>query len=62
MVPVHPPVTDPALVASLRDDLVSSAYDVDGVEDVLGPLAASALHREQALPARRALAAAVAGK
>ncbi|MGW2091999.1 DUF7059 domain-containing protein [Promicromonospora sukumoe] len=59
---MHPPVTDPALVASLRDDLASSAYDVDGVEDVLGPLAASALHREQALPARRAVAAAVAGK
>ncbi|WP_165362406.1 DUF7059 domain-containing protein [Promicromonospora panici] len=59
---MQPPVTDPALVVSLRDDLVSSAYDVDGVEDLLGPLAAAALHREQALPARRALAAAVAGK
>jgi hypothetical protein len=55
-------VTDPALVASLRDDLVSSAYDVDGVEDLLGPLAAAALHREQPLPARRALAAAAEGR
>ncbi|WP_285107670.1 methyltransferase [Promicromonospora sp. MEB111] len=59
---MQPPVTDPALVASLRADLLASAYDVDGVEDVLGPLAAAALHREQALPARRAVAAATAGK
>ncbi|MFD6444928.1 methyltransferase [Promicromonospora sp. NPDC060204] len=59
---MQPPVTDPVLVASLRDDLSSSAYDVDGVEDVLGPLAAAALHREQALPARRAVAAATAGR
>lgn len=59
---MQPPVTDPVLVASLRDDLSSSAYDVDGVEDVLGPLAAAALHREQALPAVRTLAAATAGR
>lgn len=59
---MQPLVTDPALVSSLRDDLVSSAYDVDGVEDLLGPLAAAALHREQSLPARRAVAAAVDGK
>lgn len=59
---MQPPVTDPDLVASLRADLVSCAYDVDGVEDLLGPLAAAALHREQALPAHRAVTAAVAGK
>ncbi|MFI6428007.1 methyltransferase [Promicromonospora sp. NPDC050880] len=58
---MQPPVTDPALVASLRADLGSSSYDVDGVEDLLGPLAAAALHREQPLPARRAVAGAVAG-
>lgn len=59
---MQPPVTDPALLASLRADLVSAAYDVDGVENLLGPLAAAALHREQALPARLALTTAVAGK
>ncbi|HEV6955487.1 MAG TPA: methyltransferase [Promicromonospora sp.] len=59
---MQPPVTDPALVAALRSDLTASSYDVDGVEDLLGPLAAAALHREQALPARRAVAAAVAGR
>ena len=52
---MQPPVTDPALVASLRHDLASAAYGVDGVEDLLGPLAAAALHREQSLPARRAV-------
>ena len=57
-----PPVTDPALVGALHDDLVASDYDVDGVERFLGPLAAAALHREQAVPARRAVAAAVGAK
>lgn len=55
---MQPLVTDQGLVVALHDDLVSSAYDVDGVEALLGPLAAAALHREQALPALRALAAA----
>ncbi|WP_369370741.1 methyltransferase [Promicromonospora sp. Populi] len=59
---MQPLVTDLALVDSLRADLVSSAFDVDGVENLLGKLAAAALHREQSLPARRALVAAVAGK
>lgn len=54
-----PPVTDRALVDSLHDDLVASDYDVDGVERLLGPVAAAALHREQSLPARRVLAAAL---
>ncbi|WP_307865032.1 DUF7059 domain-containing protein [Myceligenerans salitolerans] len=53
--PVTPsaPHVDPALVSALHGDLESSGYDVDGVEDLLGPVASAALHREQALPARR---------
>ncbi|WP_275001961.1 DUF7059 domain-containing protein [Promicromonospora iranensis] len=59
---MQPPVTDPALVGALRDDLAASDYDVDGVERFLGPLAAAALHREQSLPARRAVATAEGGR
>ena len=47
------PSTDPALVALLRADLQVSGFTVEGVEDALGPVAAAALHREQALPALR---------
>jgi methylase of polypeptide subunit release factors len=54
----HPPVADPALVARLRADLEHAAYTVDAVERLLGPLAASALGREQALPAQRVTAVA----
>ncbi|WPF81894.1 methyltransferase [Sanguibacter sp. 4.1] len=50
------PSTDPALVALLRADLQASGFTVEGVEDALGPVAAAALHREQALPALRASA------
>lgn len=50
------PSTDPALVALLRADLQASGFTVEGVEDALGPVAAAALHREQALPALRATA------
>jgi SAM-dependent methyltransferase len=46
-----PPPVDPALVEALRADLERSAYTVDGVRAVLGPIADAALHREQALPA-----------
>ncbi|WP_265520339.1 DUF7059 domain-containing protein [Oerskovia flava] len=53
--------TDPGLVATLRGDLTDGAYTVEGVEDLLGPLASSALHREQGLPARRVVAAALDG-
>lgn len=53
------PSTDPALVALLRADLQASGFTVEGVEDALGPVAAAALHREQALPALRASAAEV---
>lgn len=52
------PSTDPALVALLRADLQASGFTVEGVEDALGPVAAAALHREQALPALRATAVA----
>lgn len=48
------PSADPTLVARLRADLEVSGYTVEGVEAALGPVAASALHREQALPALRA--------
>jgi len=47
------PSADPTLVARLRADLEVSGYTVEGVESALGPVAASALHREQALPALR---------
>lgn len=48
----HPgPVVGPLLDA-LRDDL--APFTVDAVEESLGPVAAAALHREQAVPALRA--------
>ena len=47
-------------VATLRADLEAADFTVDGVERTLGPVASAALHREQAVPARRALSA-VAG-
>ncbi|BDZ41465.1 hypothetical protein GCM10025865_07640 [Paraoerskovia sediminicola] len=43
-------------VAALRADLVGADFTVDGVEGLLGPVAAAALHREQTVPARRVLA------
>ena len=52
------PLTDPALVAALRDDLAAAGYGVAGVEEVLGAVAADALHREEPVPALRATAAA----
>ncbi|NNU26993.1 DUF7059 domain-containing protein [Isoptericola sediminis] len=42
--------------AALRSALERVDYTVDGVEDLLGPLAAAALHREQTVPADRVLA------
>lgn len=47
------PVVTPQLVEALRADLTDVGYTVEAVESALGPLAARALHREQALPARR---------
>ncbi|MCB7135263.1 DUF7059 domain-containing protein [Cellulosimicrobium marinum] len=49
-----PGALEPA-VDALHADLAGAGFTVDGVEDVLGPVAAAALHREQAAPARRVL-------
>ncbi|WP_448062155.1 DUF7059 domain-containing protein [Cellulomonas hominis] len=51
------PQTDPALVDALRLDLDRAGYSVAGVEDLLGPVASAALHREEPVPALRATAA-----
>ncbi|RMI06569.1 DUF7059 domain-containing protein, partial [Cellulomonas triticagri] len=45
------PSVDPALVAALRADLADAGFTVPGVEDLLGPVAAAALHREEPVPA-----------
>jgi len=50
------PVTDRGLLDDLRTDLTTAGYSVVGVEDVLGSVAADALHREEPVPARRATA------
>jgi methylase of polypeptide subunit release factors len=60
-VPSHPadaPHTDPALTAALRADLAAAGFTVPGVEDLLGPVAAAALHREEPAPALLATEAA----
>ncbi|WP_019136226.1 DUF7059 domain-containing protein [Cellulomonas massiliensis] len=49
------PVADPALVDRLRADLADADFGVARVEEVLGGVAADALHREQPVPALRAL-------
>ena len=51
-----PPRADAALVERLRADLATAGYTVDGVADLLGPLAGAALAREQTLPAQRVTA------
>jgi methylase of polypeptide subunit release factors len=53
------PSAPAAALAALRADLAEAGYTVEGVADLLGDLASAALHREQAVPARRAVAAAV---
>ena len=53
----NPPRVDPALLPALRADLVASRYTVQGVTELLGPMACAALDREQALPAQRVTAA-----
>ncbi|PRZ09493.1 methyltransferase family protein [Isoptericola sp. CG 20/1183] len=50
------PSGDLGQVEALRSALESSGFTVDGVEDLLGDVASAALHREQALPARRVVA------
>ncbi|MBK8075969.1 MAG: methyltransferase [Kineosporiaceae bacterium] len=54
--PTSVPIADPAGISALRADLDSAGYTVDGARDLLGPLAAAALDREQSLPARRVVA------
>ncbi|MDD9206495.1 methyltransferase [Georgenia sp. 10Sc9-8] len=49
-----PPAGDRRQVAALRADLGRAAFTVDHVNDLLGDVAAAALHREQRLPAVRA--------
>lgn len=44
------------VIARLRADLIAADFTTDAVAQRLGPLASAALHREQALPARRTLA------
>lgn len=48
------PVSDPALLPALRTALDVARYSVARVEEILGPMAAGALHREQTIPATRA--------
>ncbi|WP_029289798.1 methyltransferase [Cellulomonas sp. HZM] len=50
------PVADPSLVDKLSTDLRAAGYGVAGVEELLGPMAADALHREEPVPALRAVA------
>lgn len=52
------PAADPELVARLRADLEAAAYTVEAVGELLGPLAAAALGREQMIPAQRVTAGA----
>ena len=53
---MSPTCPDPALLDALRADLTDAGYTVPVVEDVLGPLASAALHREEPLPALRVTA------
>lgn len=55
------PRTDPALLDELRSDLADAGYTVDGVEDLLGPVAVAALHREESVPALRVTADRLSG-
>lgn len=50
------PGHDPDLLAALRADLTAADYTVDVVEELMGPLAADALRRENPWPARASLA------
>lgn len=47
----EPLTADPAGVAALRADLSAAGFTVPGVEDLLGPVASAALHREEPVPA-----------
>lgn len=52
---LHDRGVDRVTAADLREDLLDAGYTVDVVEALLGPVAATALHREQPVPARRLL-------
>ncbi|GAA1491333.1 DUF7059 domain-containing protein [Brachybacterium sacelli] len=54
--PSAPPRTLPSQIAALRADLLAAPYTSEATEALLGPVAASALARENAVPARRVLA------
>ncbi|WP_307858143.1 DUF7059 domain-containing protein [Cellulomonas fulva] len=56
------PGSEPGLVDGLRQDLERAAFRVEHVEDVLGGVAAAALHREETVPALRATADALVGQ
>lgn len=51
---MNAPRAERRLVEALRADLEGASFTVDRVEQLLGPVASAALHREQALPALRA--------
>ncbi len=55
------PRADAALLDDLRTDLDAAGYTVDGVEDLLGPVASAALHREEPVPALRVTASDTGG-
>ncbi|WP_106507575.1 DUF7059 domain-containing protein [Brachybacterium timonense] len=50
-----PPQLDAPLIRALRQDLQAASYTVERVEDLMGPVAAAALRRDDPAPARRAL-------
>ncbi len=52
--PADTPRPERALLDALRRDLTDAGYTVDGVQDLLGPVASAALHREEPVPALRA--------
>ncbi|PZR52587.1 SAM-dependent methyltransferase [Xylanimonas oleitrophica] len=56
------PAAPAAELAALRGDLDAASWTVDGVAGLVGGLAAAALHREQAVPALRAVEDAVRGR
>ena len=47
------PAAEARLVEGLRADLAAARFTVDVLDDLLGPVAAGALHRDQVLPAVR---------
>lgn len=48
------PAAELPLVDALRADLTDATFTVAGVEELLGPVASAALHREEPVPALRA--------